>query len=204
MRTLITGTAGLWLEALARVAPPYAAKQGFQLFCRPWRPPLTTKQRAFLTSATAQDLLHEGYRVKTYRWGHGPRKILLLHGWQSHTYRWKAYIDAFPEDEYTLISLDAPGHGLSSGSFLSVPLYSSLVSRLVAENGPFLGVVGHSLGGFSLLYTVYREPDLPFDRMVLLAPPGEASDFIDVFRQTLRLSNHTINLVLDYFARRYS
>jgi pimeloyl-ACP methyl ester carboxylesterase len=64
-------------------------------------------------------------------------------------------------------------------------------------------VVGHSLGGFSLLHAFYRLPELPVDRIILLAPPGEASDFISVFQKTLGLSDRTVNLVLEQFSRRY-
>jgi pimeloyl-ACP methyl ester carboxylesterase len=65
-------------------------------------------------------------------------------------------------------------------------------------------VVGHSLGGFSLLYTLYRVPDLPVERTILLAPPGEARDFISVFQKTLKLSERTLQLVIKYFAKTYN
>ncbi|MDQ2656657.1 MAG: alpha/beta hydrolase, partial [Bacteroidota bacterium] len=135
--------------------------------------------------------------------GNGPRKVLFLHGWQSHTYRWKAYIEALSKDEFTIYSLDAPGHGLSSGNFLSVPLYSSLIENFVKQHGPFHTVAGHSLGGFSLLYTFYRAPDLPISRVILLSPPGEASDFILAFKKTLGVSDRVVKLVVDHFGQRY-
>ena len=63
--------------------------------------------------------------------------------------------------------------------------------------------VGHSLGGFSLLHAFYESPDLSVDRIVLLAAPGEAVDFISAFQKTLALSDRTVKLVTDYFAGRY-
>jgi pimeloyl-ACP methyl ester carboxylesterase len=65
-------------------------------------------------------------------------------------------------------------------------------------------VVGHSLGGFSLLYTLYKFPLLEINSVVLLAPPGEASDFISVFEKTLKLNRRTLQLVLDHFGERYN
>lgn len=148
-------------------------------------------------------MTHEGFSIQGYRWGRGEKKILLLHGWQSHTYRWKPYIEALSKDEYTIYSLDAPGHGLSSGNFLSVPLYSSLIERFIQQHEGVHTVIGHSIGGFSLLYAFYRLPELPVNRIVLLAPPGEATDFISVFQKTLGLSDRTVRLVIDHFASRY-
>ena len=194
---------GIYLETLAFISPAYAARKGFVLFCRPFRVPVTQKQIAFFNTATRFQLEHEGYAVQGYRWGHGRKKILFLHGWQSHTYRWKPYIEALPEDQYTIYSLDAPGHGLSSGNFLTVPLYSSLIEDFLRQHDDLHTVIGHSLGGFSLLYTFYRLPILPVDRIILLAPPGEASDFISVFQKTLGLSERTVQLVVGHFAKRY-
>lgn len=203
MKNLIIRLYGFYLNTLAVLWPTKAAKQGFLLFCKPFRLPVTQKQKEFFNSAEKFSLNHEDDLIQGYRWGSGEKKILFLHGWQSHTYRWKAYIEALRGEDYTIYSIDAPGHGLSSGSFLSVPLYSALIENFIRDNGPFHSVVGHSLGGFSLLHTFHKYPLLQVDRLVLLAPPGEASDFISVFQKTLKLNSRTLNLVLDHFAARY-
>jgi pimeloyl-ACP methyl ester carboxylesterase len=203
MKNLIIRLYGLYMNVLAYVAPSKAAEKGFLVFCRPFRISLTLKQKQFFNTAEKFSIDHEGEKVQGYRWGNGEKKILFLHGWQSHTYRWKAYIEALQSDEYTIYSLDAPGHGLSSGDFLSVPLYSSLIENFIRENGSIHTVVGHSLGGFSLLHTIHKYPLLPINQVILLAPPGEATDFIDVFQKTLRLNSRTLELVRDHFVSRY-
>lgn len=203
MRTLMVKTMGFYLDTLSLVAPASAARKGFSLFCRPFRIPANQKQQTFFNSSEKFQMTHEGFSIQGYRWGRGEKKILLLHGWQSHTYRWKPYIEALSKDEYTIYSLDAPGHGLSSGNFLSVPLYSSLIERFIQQHEGVHTVIGHSIGGFSLLYAFYRLPELPVNRIVLLAPPGEATDFISVFQKTLGLSDRTVRLVIDHFASRY-
>ena len=203
MKTLIVRILGFYLDTLALISPSFAARKGFLLFCRPFRIPANPKQHAFFNSAEKFTLDHEGYSVQGYRWGNGPKKILFLHGWQSNTYWWKAYIEALPKDVYSIYSLDAPGHGLSSGNFLTVPLYSSLIEKFIRQHNDVHTIVGHSLGGFSLLYTHYRLPELPVDRIVLLAPPGEASEFISVFKKTLGISDRTVKLITEHFAERY-
>lgn len=194
---------GIYLDTLAIVSPSRAAKEGFLLFCRPFRIPANAKQLSFFNSGEKFQVNHEGFVVQGYRWGSGPKKVLFLHGWQSHTYRWKTYIEALPKDQFTVYSLDAPGHGLSSGRFLSVPLYSSLIETFISQHRDIHTIIGHSLGGFSILYTMFRRPVLPVDRIILLAPPAEASDFIAAFKQTLHLSDRTVKLVVNYFVKRY-
>jgi pimeloyl-ACP methyl ester carboxylesterase len=203
MQTSVIKALGIYLELLARIAPRAAARKGFQLFCRPTAPAPTPRQLEFLNSAEKFTIDHDGFCVQAYRWGSGEKKILFLHGWQSHSYRWKAYIEALPKEDFTIYALDAPGHGLSSGHFLTVPLYSTLIRNFIKEQGGLHAAIGHSLGGFSLLHALYEAPDLSLDRVVLLAPPGEASDFISVFQKTLGLSDRTVKLVTDYFAHRY-
>lgn len=194
---------GLYLETLAILSPARAARKGFMLFCRPLRLPANKKQHAFFNSADKFLFEHEGHIVQGYRWGQGEKKILFLHGWQSHTYRWKPYIEALPKKAYTIYSLDAPGHGLSSGNYLTVPLYSALIENFILQHHDVHTVIGHSLGGFSLLHALHHYPTLPVGRVILLAPPGEASDFISVFQKTLGLSEKTVKLVIDHFASRY-
>jgi pimeloyl-ACP methyl ester carboxylesterase len=203
MKMLIIRAYGLYLDLLGLVLPRKAGHTGFLLFCRPFRLPISQKQKEFFNTADKFIINLEGRAIQGYRWGRGSKKVLFLHGWQSHTYRWKAYIEGLSKEEYTIYSLDAPGHGLSEGNFLSVPLYSSLMETFINENGPFDSVVAHSLGGFTLLYTLYRQPLLPVNKIILMAPPGEASDFISVFKNTLKISERTLRLVVDHFVSRY-
>jgi hypothetical protein len=203
MKNLIIRLYGLYLNTLAWLSPAKAAERGFLLFCKPFRVGITQKQKEFFNSADKFVIDHESEKIQGYQWGQGEKKVLFLHGWQSHTYRWKPYVEALRGEEYTIYSVDAPGHGLSTGSFLSVPLYSSLIENFIRDNGPFHAVVGHSLGGFSLLHTFHKFPLLQVNQLILLAPPGEASDFISVFQKTLKLNSRTLELVLDHFAGRY-
>lgn len=203
MKTLFSKLLGLYLNLQAYVVPQRAGLNGFLLFCRPFKVPFTSKQLEFLNSGERHVLVLDDFSVQVYRWGSGPRKILFLHGWQSHTYRWKAYIEALPKDQYTVYAIDAPGHGASSGNFLSVPVYSSVIQQLILELGDVDTVVGHSLGGFSLLYAFHQFPLLPVRKMILMAPPGEATDFIDVFKNTLNLSKRTLARIHEQFIQKY-
>lgn len=204
MKKLFYRILGWYLNALAIIAPSVAARKGFLLFCRPLRMSPNEKHLSFLGTGETFQLHVNGFVVHGFRWGNGPKKVLFLHGWQSHSYRWKPYIEALPKDEFTVYSIDAPGHGLSPGNFLSVPLYSELIEKFIREQGPIHAVVSHSLGGFSLLYTFYKTPSLPVERVVLLAAPGEATDFISVFKNTLNLAPRTLQLVIKHFAKTYS
>jgi len=203
MKKILTTLLGIYLNLLAWIRPEAAGRRGFLLFCRPFRTSITEKQKDFFNTAERSTLDHNNTVVQVYRWGTGERKVVFFHGWQSHTYRWKAYIEALPKDRYTVYALDAPGHGLSGGNFLSVPVYAELIQKFLDNIGGAHTVVGHSLGSFSLLYAFYRNTLLPVRNVVLMAPPGEASDFMDFYRDTLRLSPRAMKYIVSHFENTY-
>jgi pimeloyl-ACP methyl ester carboxylesterase len=199
MKRLFVRTAGFTLNLLALVLPRKAARLGFNLFCFPFRSRLTVKQKAFLATGQQGHLSFDGLSIQTYRWGSGPKKVLLLHGWQSHSYRWKKLIESLDHEAYTIHALDAPGHGLSTGRLLHVPLYSEVISRFMERIGPVDSVIGHSLGGFSALYTFRHRPHLRVNKVVALASPGGAREFFSFYQQSLSLTQRSIGLVEAYF-----
>lgn len=190
---------GLYLNILAYVAPKKASTMGFDLFTHPFRPSLTEKQKNYLEAAQYSRIHHADQFVQTYTWGRGPVKILFVHGWQSHSYRWKPFIDALDPDKYTIYALDAPGHGLSEGRNLTVPLYGEILEIFLREIGAVDCLVGHSLGSFTALYTLYHKPELMPKRMVSLASPGSAEEFFSFYQKYLALSTKTLQLITDRF-----
>jgi len=204
MKTIIMKFIGLYINLMAIIAPRYAGRFGLALFCRPFRGKMTAKQKEFLQSAAQFNLAHQNETITGYRWGGGAKKVLLVHGWQSHTYRWKAYVDQLLKHDYTVFAFDAPGHGLSTGNFLSVPLYSEVIEKMIAHIGEPDAIVGHSIGGFSSLFTLHRNPSLSSGKLVLMAAPGEATEFFEFYKTSLRLSKHSMNLIIKAFEKRFN
>ncbi len=201
MKTLVSALIGNYLNLLAIVAPAKAASLGFNLFCRPFRSKLSKKHTSFFKTAENSTFNLGKEIIRTYKWGCGPTKILLLHGWQSHTYRWKNYIDAIDKRIYTIYALDAPGHGLSTGRFLNVPFYSEAIIKYISIIGNVDKVISHSIGAFTALFTFNRNPRLLPDSIIMLAPPGEAKEFFSFYAQQLKLSNQCVSLVEKHFEK---
>jgi pimeloyl-ACP methyl ester carboxylesterase len=203
MKKIIMRGLGLCMNTLAQVLPKKAARIGFNLFCYPFRVPVNAKQRAFLDTADQSTFDYNGMKIQAYQWGKGSKNILLIHGWQSHTYRWKKYIDSLNKDDYTVHAFDAPGHGLSGGKFLSVPLYSEIIESYMKRMGSLETIISHSVGSFSAIYTLYRNQYLPVKKLVTLASPGEAQEFFDFYKKSLSLSDKCSTLIIDHFYERF-
>lgn len=188
---------GWYLNTLALLAPSTAGRKGFYLFCTPLAPPVKPHHHEFLNTAEKVVFEHEGTAIQTYRWGSGRRKILFLHGWQSHSFRWKNFIESFSK-EYTVYALDAPAHGLSGGKYINLPVYSRLIEHFILKN-PVDAVVSHSFGSFASLYALHNTPILPVGRLVIMGAPGEATDFIEFYRGQLGLSDRAMKVINDHF-----
>jgi len=184
---------------MSLIKPRNAADKGLKLFCMPMRVPVNAKHLSFLNTASRDSFVFNNVTVETYKWGKGDRKILFLHGWQSHTYRWRKYIEAFDPNVYTIYSMDAPGHGLSGGKFLSVPTFGDAIETFVQKEGAIDAMIGHSMGCFAALYAFDQYPHLTPRAFVGLASPGEATEFVNHFVSLLSLSERTVKLVVRRF-----
>ncbi len=201
MKELIAKLAGLYLNVLALIAPQAAGKKGFYLFSSPFASKVQEHQRKFLETAEKSTFLCEGNTIRVYRWGAGEKKILFLHGWQSHSFRWKNYIEALPKDKYTVYALDAPGHGLSGGKHMNIPIYSDVIETFLYLIQPVDTIVSHSIGSFSSLYTLYRIKDLEVKKLVITGCPGEANDYVTRYARILGLTKRTAKIMTEAFER---
>jgi pimeloyl-ACP methyl ester carboxylesterase len=199
MKKLILKSLGFYLNSITWVAPRKAGEFGFELFCRPIRAKVKPHQLEFLQTGEKVPFSFDGLHIQLYRWGNGPKKVLFLHGWQSHSFRWRKYISSLPMDLFTVYALDAPGHGMSEGNFINVPYYSELIQQFVKDHGAFDAAVAHSLGGMSLLYSLGHHQEMPIQKVVAMGVPGRASDFIELYRRELRLSPKTMAVIESYF-----
>jgi pimeloyl-ACP methyl ester carboxylesterase len=192
MKKIVYQSIGLYLNTLTKVSPRQGGRAGYRLFSSPQRARLKPQHLAFLNTAHQIDYDFNGINIKLYQWGSGPNKVLLVHGWQSHTYRWKKYIESLPLDEYTIVAYDAPGHGLSAGSTFTVPLNAFLISELVKNYNGFEAVVAHSIGSMSVLYAMNFYAINTIGKFVSMAAPSKASDFFAYYIDTLKLNGDAV------------
>ena len=204
MKALLIKGLGLSINIGAYIAPKYTAKKGFEIFSSPFRIKLSDRQKDFMRSAELSKMKTDDYpEIQVYKWGNGSKKILFLHGWQSHTFRWIKYIMALKDKDYTIYAFDAPGSGYSSGKILNVPLYGEVFSEFIKRHGNMDYIVGHSLGAFMLLYRFFIDKTLTAKKVVMLASPGNAMDFVETFQDMVGLNKRAMKIILAYFEEKY-
>ncbi|MFJ2746856.1 alpha/beta hydrolase [Streptomyces sp. NPDC087297] len=174
------------LNVTARLAPGPAGRRAFALFVRPLgRARLRPEEADPMARAVRGRMVVYGTAVTTYRWGDGPRPVLVVHGWSSRASRFAGLIEALRAQGRTVISFDAPGHGESEGRASTIRDYRAIIGRLHAEHGDFSAVVAHSFGvlaTFSMLHDGMRA-----DRVVGIGGVADFDYLVARFRAGLNL-----------------
>lgn len=190
---------GFYFNTLAYVNPKLLAKKGFQLFCNPMSKTLKKHQLKFLETGKSDVITFEELKIQTYKWGNGSKKVLMVHGWASHTFRWKSYIENLVENDFTVYAFDAPAHGLSSGKILHVELYKEIIDLMIQSNKEIENIISHSIGGFATTYWLYKNKDQKIKKSVIMGAPGEAKDFFDFYENILGLTKKAKNIIINEF-----
>lgn len=201
MKKVLFKTIGWGLNTLSFVHPTYMQRIGFNLFCTPFSAKLKSYQTDFLLQAESIDFEFENKKVKGYKWGNGNTKVLLMHGWSSNTFRWKKLIEKMKSEDFSIYAFDAPAHGLSEGKLVNVVKYQHCLNLFIKKTGPINSVVAHSIGGFTVLYALYKNKNFPINKAVIMGAPGEAEDFFNFYKSNLSLSKRTVDLIIKKFEK---
>lgn len=119
--------------------------------------------------------------VRTYTWGNGHKKALLLHGWAGSGVDFGAMVQQLVENGYQVISFDQPAHGFSEGKNTNLIQWIYVIRQFLRIHR-FHVVIAHSLGGLAATLALGRE-QTPISRLVLIAPLiSSISAFEDAFK----------------------
>lgn len=191
-----------FFSAYVLMAPRKTAEMAFTVFCKVRKGRIRPHQKEFLFPAKKEVVSSNGHQIQVYEWpGEGPT-ILLVHGWESNTWRWHKLIAHLQRAKYRILAFDAPGHGGSSGSELYVPLYAKVTHDLLQRYQP-KHIIGHSVGGMTILFNEYKNPDPHIEKMVTIGAPSEFHEIMHHYQQLLGFSNRVMAAVDDFVQARF-
>ena len=193
---------GKYLQVKAIITPKKAIHEAFNIFCTPRKGKSTKKHQEFFDTSLEERIETNEHQIQTYTWVGENKTILLLHGWESNSYRWKNLILELQKNNYNIIAVDAPGQGNSSGKYLSVPLYTECVKNIIEYHKPSI-IIGHSLGGMTAIYQQYKHKNSCVKKVITLGPPSELSFFMKSFQQTIGVSDKFMDKLESYLKKRF-
>ena len=193
---------GLRLNSLYRINSSKALRKAYVLFSSPRRGKVKPEQEEFLNKAKATPIECEHKKVQTYHWPGTGRTIILVHGWDSNTHRWKNLIELLREEDYNIVAFDAPAQGYSEGKLLNVPLYSKCLDRMLKLYKPEF-IIGHSMGGMTTIYNQYLKQSPFVKKLVLLGSPSELNLIMKDYKKILNLSDKFMIALEGYFKDKF-
>lgn len=193
---------GKKLQLQSIFLPKKATTAAFNLFCTPRKGKLQLHEKDFLASADGVNLNTNGHTIKMYHWEGSGKTIVLLHGWESNSYRWRFLVPLLQKKGYNILAVDAPAQGASSGKYLNVPLYTECLKDIAAIYNPEI-ILGHSLGGMTAIYFQHLVPSSSVKKIITLGPPSELNLFMKGFQSTLGLSDAFMNKMNNYLFKRF-
>lgn len=194
---------GLGLNLSYRMNPDWAVHQAVKLFSLPQKRSTSAEREAFLETAQKSIRRTFGDReLQVYIWSGGPRTILLAHGWESGAGRWHELIPKLVKNGFTGIALDAPGHGHSQGRLYDQNVYGEAIRSLAVEF-KVKAIVGHSLGGFTLLMEYYRKPIPGVQKLIFMGTPMGFNKFQKGFQRSVGLNRMFGEDFEHFFSEKY-
>jgi pimeloyl-ACP methyl ester carboxylesterase len=193
---------GVFLNLYAIIFPDKVGEKAFYVFSKVRKGKVLPNQKGYLETAKDQVIPLENYNIQTYRWPGNKETIVLIHGWESNTWRWHKLIEKLQAADYDIIAFDAPAHGDSSGTHLHVPLYAHVLQALIETYSPKY-LVGHSMGGMTALYNEYLHPSPFVKKIVTIGSPSEYHEIFTHYKELLGFNNRVARILAEYFIKRF-
>ncbi|MEO9511921.1 MAG: alpha/beta hydrolase [Flavobacteriaceae bacterium] len=206
MKKLITAILplvyGQYFNIYSFVSPKKAAHKAFNLLCTVRKGKVAPEQKEFLDNAKLEVEHAADHQLQSYHWSGKKETILLVHGWESNTFRWRNLIKKLQDADFNIIAFDAPSHGNSSGKLLYVPLYEKALRHMTKKYDPKY-IIGHSVGGMTLMYNEFKNSNPKVEKLVVIGAPSEFHELMDHYQDILKFNNRFMKILDDYILGRF-
>ena len=201
MKKTIVKTIGKSINAISYISPQYAAKLAVNLFSTPRKGRLKEKELKYLSSAHQTDIEYENFKIRTYNWNGKKESILLVHGWESNSARWKDLIKILQSENYNVVALDAPAHGATGNKIFNAVLYSECINQVLKQFNIDI-IIGHSIGGTASALALNKyTPSI--NKLILLGAPSNFDEVISHYIKTMGYNKKVVKAMDAYYLKHF-
>ncbi|AGC75556.1 putative hydrolase [Nonlabens dokdonensis DSW-6] len=179
---------GFYFNILHLFSKEKSADLALRVFSVPRKGNILPHQKSFLSTARTQKIAFEDGLFMLYHWkGNGPT-VLLNHGWESNSFRWKYLIEPLQELDYNIISIDAPAHGGSDGTLFTAVKYSRIIKDTIELYQPKI-VIAHSVGAMATIFQESQKPHPFIEKFVFLGSPNRLEVIMRGYQELTSFNN---------------
>jgi predicted alpha/beta hydrolase family esterase len=201
---LLAKSIGLYINLLSFVAPKKAVQKAYAVFSTPRKGKIQIDAiPEILKSAEAVAFDFDGKIIQTYIWKGNETVLFLIHGWESNSARWKKALPYIIKSGYTIVAIDAPAHGLSSGRDFNAHKYSQYIHH-VAKMYPPKILIGHSIGGKACLHYQTIHNNLNVEKIVVLGAPSDFKVIFENYVSLLGLNSKVNNELINFYKENFN
>ena len=201
---IITKSIGVYLNLMSYINLEKAKSKAYQLFSQPRKGKLKKEHLPkTLQSATLKTFEYNNEKFQTYIWQGNEDIILLIHGWESNSSRWKKLLPYLKPLGKTIIAIDAPAHGLSEGKEFNAPKYAEFINVVTQKYQPKI-LIGHSVGGAAIAFYLNKFKNRDIEKVILLGAPSDFKILSDTFVKLLSLNNKIKAQLEAYYLEKFN
>ena len=176
----------LFVRVVGTVSPRFMTFLAYRMFWNLGKPMEVRPDAAAVHARARRETIAIGaQQAVVYRWGSGPKTVLLVHGWRGRASQFAALVEALESPERTIISFDAPGNGDSPGDRTDLRDYLAVIRAVADERGRIDLLVGHSFGVMGVFVAV-RE-GVRASRIVSIAGSADMDYTYGTFARAMEL-----------------
>lgn len=201
---ILTKSIGFYINFLSFFNPEKATGLAYKLFSHPREGRLNEEALpTILKDAETSFINYNEDRFQSYTWKGNGHTILLIHGWESNASRWEKFLPYLKVTGSTIIAIDGPAHGMSSGKEFNVPRYAEFINVAVERFKPNT-LIGHSIGGAACVYFQYKYQNPLLEKMVILGAPSDLKTLITNYINMLSLNSRISVSLEDHFLKTFN
>lgn len=157
------------LKIVWMIWPVMIEKLVLRLFFSPMDYRLNKSEASLLNQARSFNIKVNHKNIKCWKWGQGP-VVILAHGWNGRGVQFQSLINLLINENYSVVTYDAPGHGESDGKTSNYFEFTDTLRILwrSLKNEDVVAVIGHSLGAGAVINFVDKEQF--YKKVILIAP----------------------------------
>ena len=194
---------GVYINLLSFVFPKKASQLAYAIFSEPRTGKLSKNNLPKILQETQTETFqHNEHHFQTYTWKGNDTVILLIHGWESNASRWENILPYLKKSGSTIIAIDGPAHGLSSGKEFNVPKYAEFIDIAVRKFLPRY-LIGHSIGGNACLYYQSVYQNAAIQKMVILGAPSDFRIILNNYVALLSLNSKISKTLEDHYLKHF-
>ncbi|MGC1206007.1 MAG: alpha/beta hydrolase [Flavobacteriaceae bacterium] len=193
---------GGFINFISLFSTTSASKIAIYIFSKPRKGGIDAEEKEFLETADKKVVFYNDIGIQTYQWIGNKPTVLLIHGWESNSYRWKDLIELLKSEDYNIISIDAPAHGNSGSKMFNAILYSECINVVINQFNIHT-VIGHSVGGTAIAIALHNYNISSVKKLISLGAPSNFIALSKTYRKMMGFNKRVKKAMDSYYLQEF-